>query len=131
MDIPGFPCEKLLDGRRVKASRDKIKFAAEEEDPGAVVGEGAKASRVGLKLLDPAVETFGGGVGNRRPSQVSLRKTPLNGDVYAHSRRLRDAVRISAGDADDRHAQRALLALSRSGALRLPGVPGERAFFYD
>ena len=64
-DIPGIPCEKLLDGMSVKSSRDKIKFAAEEEDPGAVVGEGAKAARVGLELLDPAVETFSGGVGNR------------------------------------------------------------------
>src|SRR6266567_6953807 len=35
---------------------------------------------------------------------------------HAHPRRLRDELRIPANDANDRHAERALLALFRSGA---------------
>jgi len=63
-DIPGFPWEKSLSGRHLIPGWEKIEFTAEEEDPGAVVGERAKASRVGFNLLDFAVETFSDGVGD-------------------------------------------------------------------
>jgi len=64
LDIPGFPWEKSLSGRHLIPGWEKIEFTAEEEDPGAVVGERAKASRVGFNLLDFAVETFSDGVGD-------------------------------------------------------------------
>ncbi len=41
-----------------------VEFAAEEEDPGAIVGEAAETTGIGLEGLDLRVEAFGEGVGD-------------------------------------------------------------------
>src|SRR6266702_2077266 len=64
MAIPAFPCEKSLSETEARHLRHEVELAAEEENAGAIIAEGAEAAGIGFELLDLAVEPLGHGVGD-------------------------------------------------------------------